>query len=117
MKHWRSSILKYLLLLLFAGYWGSITLFPHTHIVDGVSIVHSHAHNPFGKEDSSTHTHTKTAFILITQISQIATIVFFLVLFSVSAQTLQLTLLPERKKALFYSASLFFNGLRGPPVL
>lgn len=31
-----------LLLILFAGYWGSVTLFPHAHHVDGFVIVHSH---------------------------------------------------------------------------
>ena len=31
-----------LLLILFAGYWSCVTLFPHAHRVDGFVIVHSH---------------------------------------------------------------------------
>ena len=38
---------SYLLLFLFIGYYGSITFFNHSHIVNGVTIVHSH---PFNKE-------------------------------------------------------------------
>ena len=65
MKFWRKNIMKYFLLILFLGYFGSITLFSHTHIVDGVSITHSHPYNPFSNEDPSNHAHSKAEFVHI----------------------------------------------------
>ena len=41
------------LLLVFASYWCGITLFTHSHVVNGVIVVHSH---PF----KAGHTHTDT---------------------------------------------------------
>lgn len=35
-------IMKYFLPLLFLTYWGGVTLFTHSHVVNGVIIVHSH---------------------------------------------------------------------------
>ncbi|MDD3195809.1 MAG: hypothetical protein PHU68_08405 [Paludibacter sp.] len=55
------------LLILFLGYFAGITLFPHTHIVDGVRITHSH---PFSQSpDSGKHTHTSAQFDLIAHLS------------------------------------------------
>lgn len=34
--------MKYFLPLLFLTYWGGVTLFTHTHVVNGVIMVHSH---------------------------------------------------------------------------
>ncbi|MGN0189762.1 MAG: hypothetical protein ACI395_09630 [Candidatus Cryptobacteroides sp.] len=42
MRKIRNTFICCLLPLLFVWYIGGISLFPHTHIVDGVSIVHSH---------------------------------------------------------------------------
>ncbi len=42
MEKLRNKFIGYFLLLLFIWYIGGISLFPHTHIIDGVSIVHSH---------------------------------------------------------------------------
>lgn len=57
-----------LLLILFAGYWGSVTLFPHAHHVDGFVIVHSHpfsgAANGFAPLN-----HTPQQFQLIAHLS------------------------------------------------
>ena len=58
------AISKYFFLLLFIGFLGSITLFNHAHIVNGVTIVHSH---PF-KSDSNgkpLHSHSENGFITI----------------------------------------------------
>ncbi len=58
------AISKYFFLLLFLGFLGSITLFNHAHIVNGVTIVHSH---PF-KSDSNgkpLHSHSYNGFITI----------------------------------------------------
>lgn len=57
-----------LLLILFAGYWGSVTLFPHAHRVDGFVIVHSH---PFSgaANGSAPLNHTPQQFQLIAHLS------------------------------------------------
>jgi uncharacterized membrane protein YjgN (DUF898 family) len=62
----------YFLLILFALFFGSITFFPHTHILEGVPIVHSHPFQsgniPYG------HHHSKGAFILIQFVSNFISI-------------------------------------------
>lgn len=42
MQRLRNIIIYAFLPLLFIWYIGGLSLFPHTHIVDGISIVHSH---------------------------------------------------------------------------
>ena len=61
----RRSIFPYsILLLLFVWYIGGISLFPHTHIVDGASIVHSHPNPDAGHqgEESFITIHLLTQF-------------------------------------------------------
>ena len=41
-----------LLLVLFAGYWSCVTLFPHVHHIDGLLYVHSHPYS--GPADNPT---------------------------------------------------------------
>lgn len=55
----------YLLLVILCVYFGSITFFPHTHIVDGVTIVHSHPYKSKSGNIPSDHGHTKDGFVLI----------------------------------------------------
>lgn len=60
------DILKWFLPVLFVSYMGGITLFTHSHVVNGVTIVHSH---PFKK--GSEHGHTTTEVQLIHLLSQV----------------------------------------------
>jgi len=59
-----TGLLKVILLLIFTGYVGVLSLCTHVHIVDGVAVVHSH---PFKKtgQGQPFHTHSQTAFQLI----------------------------------------------------
>lgn len=50
MRELRNKVIGCFLPLLFIWYIGGITLFPHTHIIDGVNIVHSHP-NPDAEHD------------------------------------------------------------------
>lgn len=77
MNNWHTNkatvILKYLILFLFIGYYGSITFFYHAHIVDGKVIVHSH---PFKnhKGDSTPyekHQHNKGSYFTIDNLNKI----------------------------------------------
>ena len=73
------KIIGYFLLILFLGYIGSITFFPHNHIVDGVTIVHSHPYKSHSGNVPVNHNHSKNGFLLIQFISNfiaIAPIVF-----------------------------------------
>lgn len=54
------------LLVLFALYWCGITLFAHTHVVNGVRVVHSH---PYQVE----HTHSKAQLETIFYLSLLQT--------------------------------------------
>ena len=59
------TIFVYALLILFLGYYGGITLFPHHHIVDGISVVHSHPYRSGPGSVPSDHQHSKNGFVLI----------------------------------------------------
>lgn len=56
-----------LLLVLFAGYWSCVTLFPHVHRIDGLLYVHSHPYS--GPADNPTHSHSAQQFQLIAHLS------------------------------------------------
>ncbi|MCL1969430.1 MAG: hypothetical protein FWF65_08345 [Bacteroidetes bacterium] len=56
------------LLMLFVGYYGGVTLFFHTHIINGVMIVHSHFHAE-SHHNTKSGGHTEQSITLIAQIS------------------------------------------------
>lgn len=60
-----------LLLVLFISYYSNITFFSHAHIVNGVTIVHSHFCENFGRTQPSQHEHTTADIQLIAAISQL----------------------------------------------
>lgn len=57
------------LLLLFLGYIGSITLFYHTHYVNGYRITHSHPYKD--APDSGRHSHSSADFSHIDSLSSV----------------------------------------------
>ncbi len=61
----------FFLLIIFCGYFGSITLFPHTHIVDGIQIVHSHPYKSHSDETPVNHDHSTQDYLLIRFISNL----------------------------------------------
>lgn len=62
------SALKIIFLILFVCYAGSITLFFHSHIIDGVTIVHSHPYKA-DERGKPIHTHTGAEIQLIQNLS------------------------------------------------
>lgn len=75
MTHFRKRIVvgfRLLLLLLFVGYYSSVTLFFHAHLVNGVVVVHSH---PFqkstGNGPTQSHSHSSSALVLIQHLNQL----------------------------------------------
>ena len=61
-------------LILFLGYFISITFFPHKHIVDGVTIIHSHPFHSHSGDTPVNHQHSQTGFLIIHFISHILAI-------------------------------------------
>lgn len=66
MKEAYLKVLKIFLPLLFMAYMGGISFFTHTHIVNGVTIVHSHPY----KSDAN-HEHDTAAFELIAHLNTV----------------------------------------------
>ncbi len=66
-------IASFFLIILFCGYLGSITFFPHTHIVDGITVVHSHPYKSLPGSNPVDHNHSKNGFLLIQFISSFIT--------------------------------------------
>lgn len=57
------------LFVLFVGYVGSMTLFYHTHVINGQMVSHSHPYRQ--APDTGSHTHTSSEFALIAHLSVI----------------------------------------------
>jgi hypothetical protein len=62
-------VLKWFLLILFLGYYGSIVLFTHTHLINGVTIVHSHPYKPFSDDGSPSHNHSSNEIVVLQALS------------------------------------------------
>ena len=104
-------LIRCFLLILFLGYTAGITLFTHLHVVNGISIVHSH---PFKKDIH--HTHTAVEFELIQMLNHYvstnppsAVVVFvFIVLFT-------FTLVAKPISRISQTPYFGLVGLRAPP--
>lgn len=113
----RGCVLKVILLMIFSLYTCSISFFTHTHIVGGVTIVHSHFYG-VDAEGNPTHEHTGAEIQLIQNLSTyfaLATVVLAILV----------GLMPNRSAILFVNPDCFFRQLhsqtrfrlRAPPVL
>ncbi|WP_299099365.1 hypothetical protein [uncultured Alistipes sp.] len=103
-----------LLLILFAGYWCSITLFPHAHLVDGFVIVHSH---PFSgaANGSAPQNHTPQQFQLIAHLSLLVMVAAVALSFAARLLGVCYVFCRERPVGCFRPMIRTFS-LRAPPV-
>lgn len=111
MKRMYLNVLKYMFPLLFILYMGSISLFGHLHIVNGVTIVHSH---PFG--DQTGHEHSTSEFQLIHILSHIivaGVIVAFFTLVKPSVVLYTLSIKPRPASYIVFHRGTL--SLRAPP--
>jgi hypothetical protein len=111
MKRLYLNLLKGLLPVLFVSYLAGITFFTHSHVVNGVTIVHSH---PFNKK--AEHQHTTTEFQLIHLLSYVLTAGVLLFPLWFAAYSLVLCTLLSKPGSPGYTSS--FRGvlsLRAPP--
>lgn len=109
------NISKYFFLLLFLGFFGSVTLFDHAHVVGGITILHSH---PFKSDKNGipTHNHTTNGYIIIHLLMNFTALAVFILI----AINFILNLL-GKISIKYYNWSLsqsylVFNPLRGPPA-
>ena len=71
-----NKLIHLFLLALFLSYYGSITFFSHYHVVNGVTIVHSHFFCGNSNSDGGAdHTHTAKELTLIAHLSSFITLV------------------------------------------
>ncbi len=103
--------IRWLLLVLFIGYYGSITLFLHTHHLKNGIITHSH---PFS---NAKHEHSTTDYLIIDALSQLITdgsiggISLIVLVLLIAELLLERTIGVEKKRLKLY------NYHRGPPIL
>lgn len=67
-----SILFRFLLITLFIGYYSSITLFFHTHMVNGVVIVHSHPFNNSNNNQNpfQSHSHSSASYVVVDHLMQ-----------------------------------------------
>ena len=109
----RSNIAALMLLWLFMGYIGCISLFMHRHTIDGQTIYHSHFYS--GTTDSPSHSHTAQQFKVITALSLYV---------ALAATTATMVVAPHLKVSMevtyatksIIQLSQQIRSLRAPPV-
>ena len=113
MKRLLLNITRYFLPILFVSYLVSFTFFAHVHVVNGVTIVHSH---PFKK--GAAHKHSTVELLLIHFLSHLtadgAAVVFALSLF---IPFLLYLLLGRSPYAHYHCPYHGVVGLRAPPTI
>lgn len=69
------ALCKVLLLLVFIGYYSSLNLFYHAHLINGQVVYHSHPYKKYsqpktGEKKSPAHQHNKDEFYFIQQLDK-----------------------------------------------
>jgi|WetSurMetagenome_2_1015567.scaffolds.fasta_scaffold201640_2 hypothetical protein len=72
-KYFIGKSFRFLLLILFLGYYSSITFFTHSHIINGVTIVHSHPFNSDRGGHPSNSPHSEKQLFVIQLLSEFFT--------------------------------------------
>jgi hypothetical protein len=109
MRNKVKSILSQLLLVLFISYYGSITLFWHSHHLGNTTIVHSHPFN------NTQHSHTAAQYDLIKVLTETAGFIGFIGLCGgglLSSNRLSFASVLT-SKALQFDSAIWYR--RGPP--
>jgi len=71
-KKYFLGIIQSFIFLLFVGYYAGITMFYHTHNVNGQLITHSHpfVHDKSNKSPFESHSHSSSEYSLIQQLNE-----------------------------------------------
>jgi len=117
-KHtiWIGKSLSVLLLILFLGYYSSITFFTHSHIINGVTIVHSHPFNSDKGGGSSNSPHSDKSLLIIQLLSELISTIFS-INFAILILRILLDKLPRIsiKNGYAEPGGYCTSPLRGPP--
>ncbi len=109
--------IKYFLLILFIGYYASITLFYHSHTINSTTIYHSHPYFPLTDADGLpiNHSHTENELTFIKSLTLF--IYTFIPAFLLIKLALTGTFRLPVKKSVFSPLVQTGYSLRGPPVV
>ena len=102
----------FFLLLIFTTYYVNITFFHHSHIINGVTIVHSHFHN---KAHTQTGTHSSSELTLISILSAFSSLLPVLCLVSLGLYSLLKKVNQVVADKIFFSTPPICYSLRAPP--
>ena len=118
MRYKRENIIRYLSALslaLFLSYYADITLFRHSHIINGVTIVHSHFYNDEHR-NSESGGHTESQITLFAKISSFLSLSgksFFID----TPSFIYLTIFPVDKTQKIETGKHYSISTRGPPAV
>jgi hypothetical protein len=116
LKKYTNKIKGSLLLALFLFFFASTIFFNHTHIIDGVTIVHSHPYRHTGN-GLPHHNHSTNGFILINFLASF-TAIAPIILASVLLLFHYIPVLSEGNDISFKNKSFQYSQLfRGPPLI
>lgn len=111
------SALKIIFLMIFVCYAGSVSFFFHSHIINGVTIVHSHPYKA-DEKGNPTHTHTVSEIQLIRNLSSWYSIGKITVTFTFKAlQPYYITETVYRAESIITGFANYFYLLRAPPFI
>lgn len=102
-----------LLITFFLGYVACVSLFPHTHIVEGRSITHSHPYS--GGAENPGHTHTTAQFQAIHFLSLFVALCFAAMLLACLWRGVTEFVYAASESGNYSSFHLNYS-LRGPPA-
>ena len=109
-------IISYFFVVLFAGYYASMAFFPHSHIIGGTVVAHSHIHAD-SHHDTNNGNHTEQSIALIAQIAHFEYIDFSC---NCILKPTQLPLYEDKfVETTHWVVSIYLKNLslRAPPVL
>lgn len=115
-----NSFSSLLFLLVYTFFFASVNLMPHTHISNGVTIVHSHlSKDTFSsnKAQTSSHSHSSGEINFFNQFSNLLFFCSFGLLVLASILRLQFTRIFFNYVSELFSNNKSVSTLRGPPYL
>lgn len=104
------------MLLLFVAYYVDVNFFVHTHVIDGVTVVHSHIHADSHHATADGH-HTTAQINLIASLSSQLLTIGILLGAVLCADYKLLRSIGAELRAAATSAHLRRSSLRAPPAL
>lgn len=111
------KLLSFGLLSVFLAYYASITLFSHSHIINGVTIVHSHPYSKSTDSKPFSHQHSEKGVALIQFLSHFSSLsVASLLSLGILLTLLYQILVPARAEDPLIPPVHCIRSLRAPPV-